>query len=140
MHLTFCECKRGLTEQDPAIGGNYALPLDFIINRHNQLLTQVTLSGFMPILFQFHSFCSLVELSNTLELLREKNPPYMDLLENEDCVIKEVAIVLFYFLKYFFIKRQIIYCKSEEAKYSGLSFQNMNSILQLFGIICQDCC
>lgn len=32
MHVTFCECKRGLTEQDAAIGGKYALSLDFIIN------------------------------------------------------------------------------------------------------------
>ena len=62
MHLTFCECKRGLTEQDAAIGGKYALSLDFIINRHNQLLTQVTLSGFMPILFQFHSFLKSIVL------------------------------------------------------------------------------
>lgn len=60
----------------------------------------------------------------------------MNLLENEDCALKEVAVVLFYFLKYFFIKRQIKYCKSEEAKYFGLRFQNMNSILELFGIIC----
>ena len=61
----------------------------------------------MPIHFQSQSFSilSLEELSNTLELLREKNPPHMNLLENEDCALKEVTVVLFYFLKYFFIKK-----------------------------------
>lgn len=80
---------------------------------------------FIQILPQSYSFCSLAELSNTSELLRENTPWLMDMLENEKRVIREDAIVVFYFIKYSFsLHKLIAYCKSKETKYFGPEFDS----------------
>ena len=80
---------------------------------------------FIPTLPQPHSFCSLAELSCTSELLREKNLWHVDVLENEKCVTREDAIVVFSVIKYSFsLHKLIAYCKSKEAKYFGPEFDS----------------